>query len=206
MWSRRLFCLSILLISPGCFLSPALAESIPSNINIQEIRSTRIDRHNQERARVGLPFYTGNALLDSSAQTWAEHLKTIGTTSHKRTSKDGYYNYRSVKDWFNDQWVQFTWSAGNLFSESLGRWLFTCKQTDCTATLLKSIKKTFAFYMAERWSSWRPHYNGIVMKDFVNVGFGLAINKNKFYLVSHYGQSVLNSETEIALGNMVAKN
>ncbi|MEI7562210.1 MAG: hypothetical protein WCJ39_00350 [bacterium] len=60
--------------------------------------------------------------------------------------------------------------------------------------------------MAERWSSWRPHYNGIVMKDFVNVGFGLAINKNKFYLVSHYGQSVLNSETEIALGNMVAKN
>jgi hypothetical protein len=47
--------------------------------------------------------------------------------------------------------------------------------------------------MAERYSSWRPHYNGIVMKNFVNVGFGLAINKNKFYLVTHYGQKVLGS-------------
>jgi hypothetical protein len=43
------------------------------------------------------------------------------------------------------------------------------------------------------------------MKNFMNVGFGLAINKNKFYLVTHYGQTVLNSGTEVALGNMLAK-
>ena len=70
---------------------------------MQELKTTRIDRHNQERARVGLPLYTGNTLLDASAQTWAEHLKTLGTTTHQRTRKDGYYNYRSVKNWFGDQ-------------------------------------------------------------------------------------------------------
>ena len=205
MWSRRLFCVSVSLIALG-FLSPTLADSIPSNINMQELKTTRMDRHNQERARVGLPLYTGNALLDASAQNWAEYLKSLGTTTHRRTKKDGYYNYRSVKDRFGDQWVQFTWSAGNLLSESLGWGLFSCKQADCTPALLKAIKKTFAYFMAERYSSWRPHYNGIVMKEFMNIGFGLAINKNKYYLVTHYGQEVLGSWSQLDLGNMLAKN
>ena len=45
--------------------------------------------------------------------------------------------------------------------------------------------------MSEKYSSWRPHYNGIVMKDFANIGLGLAINKNKFYVVTQYGQQVI---------------
>lgn len=204
MWSRRLFCLSISLFSTSFLFSPTLAESIPSNINMQEIKTTRIDRHNQERARVGLSLYTGNTLLDSSAQNWAEYLKTLWTTTHRRTKKDGYYNYRSVKNWFGDQWVEFS-GTSTLFTESLGRWLFSCKQSDCTKALTVAIKRTFAFFMSERYSSWRPHYNGIVMKEFMNVGFGLAINKNKFYLVTHYGQTVLNSGTGAALENMLAK-
>ena len=84
-------------------IAPVFADSIPDNIDIQAVKDTRMQWHNQERVSEGLAPYTGNSLLDTSSQTWAEYLKKLGTTTHRRTKKDGYYNYRSIKNWFDDQ-------------------------------------------------------------------------------------------------------
>jgi predicted flavoprotein YhiN len=68
---------------------------------------------------MGLVGYTGNELLNTSAQERAEYLKDLGTTTHKRESTDGYYNYRSIKDWFADEGIGFHDEEGTMFSESL---------------------------------------------------------------------------------------
>ena len=43
------------------------------------------------------------------------------------------------------------------------------------------------------------------MKDFMNIGLGLAINKNKFYVVTQYGQQVIPTGDVSDTKNLVAK-
>ncbi len=47
------------------------------NVDIQKIQKTRLERHNTERKKLGLPAYTLHEKLNSSAFTWAKHLSTL---------------------------------------------------------------------------------------------------------------------------------
>lgn len=43
--------------------------------------------------------------------------------------------------------------------------------------------------MTEKGKSYSPHYNAIV-GDFAEIGLGVALVGNKYYLVTHYSQDL----------------
>jgi hypothetical protein len=86
-----------------------------------------------------------------------------------------------------------------MFSESLWRWYYSCKKSDCTDTLIAAIKKTFAFFMSEKWRRYQPHYKAIVSKEFTSLWLGISIVGKKYYLVSHYAKNVVPSKMKIEL-------
>lgn len=193
--------LSLLLLICLCSLTLGISSahaatgSLPANVNFGKVESARLERQNQERAKLSLKLFTGNTLLKKSAQARAENLKTIGTTTHKRKIWDGYYNYRSIKNRFSDQGVGFDDESGTMFSESLWRWYYSCKKADCTDAFIKSIKSTFNFFMSEKYKRSQPHYQAIVSKNFTALGLGVAVNGKKYYLVSHYGKNVTKTKS-----------
>jgi hypothetical protein len=76
-----------------------------------------------------------------------------------------------------------------LFTENLWRGYYTCKKADCTEDFIKAIKTSRAFFIKEKWKSYRPHYNAI-MGDFSIIGLWVALVGSKYYLVSHYTQDL----------------
>lgn len=168
--------------------------SLPANINFAKVQSARLERQNAERANLDLPAYTGNVLLQNSAQERAETLKDKWTTSHRRLATDWYYNYRSIRSRFADQGVAFDDESGTMFSESLARWTYSCKKSDCTDTFIKAMKSAFNFFMREKRSAYQPHYQAIVSKQFTALGLWIAVSGRKYYLVSHYGKNVVKAK------------
>lgn len=161
-------------------------------VDMVKVREVRLSLHNTERTTKKLTPFTYNSALEWTAVTWANHLATLGKATHKRTSADGYYSYANIKTWFLDQWIVFAGKEKNgqaLFTENLGRWYYTCKKTDCTDDFVKAIKTTRAFFMSEKWKSYKPHYNALV-GDFSHIGLWVAVSGNKYYLVTHYTQAL----------------
>lgn len=173
--------------------------SLPANVNFAKVQSARLQWQNTERANLDLPAYTGNILLQHSAQKRAETLKDKWTTTHRRLDTDGYYNYRSIRSRFADQGVAFDDESGTMFSESLAWWTYSCKKTDCTDTFIKAMRSSFNFFMRERRSAYQPHYKAIVSKQFTAIWLGIAVSGKKYYLVSHYGKNVIGTWTSIKL-------
>ena len=170
--------------------------SLPANVNFTKVQSARLEWQNAERSGLKLPPYTGNTLLQHSAQARAETLRDEWTVTHQRLSSDGYYNYRSIKSRFADQGVSFNDTVGTSFSESLARWLYSCNKDDCTDTFIKAIKSAFNYFMKEKWHAYQPHYQAIVSKSFTSLGLGIAMSGKKYYLVSHYGKNVVKAKAK----------
>lgn len=168
-----------------------LSLEIP-NVDMEQVRSTWLERHNQERASLWLDPLAYHLALESTATTRAKYLGTLRTTTHKRTSSDGYYSYSSIKQWFLNQWIVFAHEeqkGQSLFTENLWWNVYTCKKTDCTKEFIAAIKKSRVFFMSEKWKSSRPHYNAIV-GNYTSLWLGVAISGTRYYLVSHYTQSL----------------
>ena len=156
------------------------------NIDFVKVKNTWIDWHNTERKSLWLKIYTWSANLDKTAQRRANYLLSLNRSTHKRLTSDYYYNYTSIQNRFNNLGVYFVGPSTN-FSESIWWWYFKCKKADCTESLINSIKSTFNFFMSEKWKKSRPHYNGIVMKNFNLIWLWIAVGSWKYYLVTHYG-------------------
>ena len=191
--------LSLILSSFVClWITQAQTFSLPANVDYSKVQSSRLEWQNGERSKLGLDAYTGNVLLKKSAQQRAETLKNKWTTTHKRLTGDGYYNYRSIKNRFADQGVGFNNESGTMFTESLGRWYYSCKKADCTDAFIKAMKSTFSFFMSEKRYGW-PHYRAIISSQFTSLWLGIAISGKKYYLVSHYGKNVVATWAKIEL-------
>jgi len=194
-----LFCFLLLLFFSytSATGSVAISGNAPSllslpKINIAKVRDVRLSLHNTERETKSLDPFTYSSVLEWTASTWAQHLADIKKTSHKRKTTDGYYSYTNIKQRFIDQWVTFANKEKGgqpLFTENLWRNMYTCKKTDCTEDFIKAIKKSRTFFMSEKWRIYRPHYNAI-MGNFTSIGLGVALTGNKYYLVTHYTQSL----------------
>lgn len=172
-------------------LQPSSGMIIP-NVDLAKVRDVRLSLHNTERQTKSLTPFTYNPALEWTASTWAQHLATIRTTSHRRKSTDWYYSYESIKSWFVDQWIIFAGeeiNGQNLFTENIWWNIYSCKKTDCTDDFIKSIKKSRTFFMSEKGRSYRPHYNAIV-GNYSDIGLGVALIGNKYYLVTHYTQAL----------------
>lgn len=173
--------------------------SLPANVNFTKVQSARLERQNVERVSLKLLPYTGNTLLQNSAQERAETLKGKWTTTHRRLTTDKYYNYRSIRSRFADQGVAFDDESGTMFSESLARWMYSCKKSDCTDTFIKAMKSAFNYFMREKRSAYQPHYQAIVSKQFTALWLWIAVSGRKYYLVSHYGKNVISTWTSVKL-------
>jgi len=181
--------------------SPSVSFSSGMNIpkvDLEKLRQTRLQLHNIEREKKWLTPYRYNTLLEWTATTWANHLANSKKTTwlHKRKNTDPIYSYDSIKQWFLDQWIGFATKEQHghaLFTENLSYWVYTCKKTDCTEDIIKAIKGTGkswrSFFMSEKWKTYKPHYNAIV-GDFSFVGLWIALVGNRYYLVSHYTQTL----------------
>lgn len=165
--------------------------SIPG-VDLNKVREVRLSLHNTERTTKSLTPYVYDYALEWTATTWSEYLADLGRTTHKRKSWDGYYSYASIKSWFQNQGISFATKEKNgqtLFTENIWRNIYSCKKTDCTQDFIKAIKKSWTFFMNEKWKSYRPHYNAIV-GHFARIGLWVALSGNKYYLVTHYSQAL----------------
>lgn len=175
-------------------LSSSLVSSwiaIP-NLDLAKVRNAWLALHNSERQAQWVSLFTYSPALEWTASTWARHLADIRTTTHKRKSTDGYYSYASIKARFSDQWIVFSGSEHNgypSFTENIWRNMYSCNTSDCTQDFIKAITKSWSFFMAEKGKSYSPHYNAIV-GDFAEIGLGVALVGNKYYLVTHYSQDL----------------
>ncbi len=173
-------------------ISSAFSGMIIPNVDLAKVRDFWVSLHNWERKIKNLTPFVYNVALEWTASNWANYLADLKKTTHKRKNTDGYYSYVSIKEWFNNQWIVFSTKEINgqsLFSESLGRWIYSCKKTDCTDDFIKAIKTSRMFFMSEKGKKYRPHYNAIV-GNYTSIGLGVALIGNKYYLVSHYTQDL----------------
>lgn len=171
---------------------PHLSDNF-SNINEQQVRDAILSWHNEERNNIWVSSYIYNLDLEWSATTRATKLADSHKTSnlHLRNSWDWYYNYNSILNWFSDLWIKFPasvkWAAS--FSESIWYGGYKCSKSDCTQTLIDSIKKTWTNLIMKEKTSKGNHYNAATMKHFTQMWAWIAIDKsnNRYYLVLHYG-------------------
>ena len=136
-------------------------EDIPSEnfvltlpgVDMDKVRAYWLNLHNQERADQSLAPLNYVSELEQTATTRAQYLARLRKTTHKRLANDGYYSYVSIKSWFLNQGIVFATSEQNgqaLFTENIGRNLYSCKKTDCTQDFIKAIAKTRKFFMSEK--------------------------------------------------------
>lgn len=176
--------------SPAFSITAVWSDMNIPKVNLAKVRDVRLWLHNAERSTKKLTPFTYNPSLEKTATTWAKRLADFGKATHKRAYTDGYYSYTSIKQRFINQWIIFANKEQNgqaLFSESLGWNMYSCKKADCTDDFIKAIKKSRSFFMSEKPSG--PHYNAIVGK-FTNIGLGVVVSGNKYYLVTHYTQDL----------------
>ena len=171
---------------------PHLSDNL-SNIDVQKVRDAVLSRHNEERYNVWVNPYTYDLDLEWSATTWVNNLVESGKTKnlHMRNSRDWYYNYNSLLNWFSDLWINFpksAWTAAS-FSESIWRNVYKCSKSDCTQELINAVKKTRTWLIMKEKSSNGSHYRAAVMKHFTQMWIWIALDKanNRYYIVLHYG-------------------
>jgi len=170
---------------------PDLSDNF-SNIDEQKVRDAILSWHNDERDSLWLKNYKYNLDLEWAATVRANEIAKSSKTKylHVRNSWDWTYNYNSILNWFSDLWIKFPasvkWTAS--FSESVWYWYYKCSKSDCTQTLIDSVKKTRTWLiMKEKSYNW-DHYRAAVMKHFTQMWAWIAIDKsnNRYYIVLHY--------------------
>jgi len=169
---------------------PVLSDKF-SNVNVDEVRKAVLKWHNDERRALGLKEYKYNLDLEWTAITWANNLASSGKTKnlHARKSSDWYYNYDSLLNWFTGLWVKFPrsmWWWWASFSESIGYGMYRCVGTDCTQSLIKSIRTTWDWVIMKEKASNGSHYKAATMKYFTQMWVGIAVSNGRYYMVIHY--------------------
>lgn len=186
------------------FSSLTLADSYPKNVDMTKVRSTWLDWYNTARQSAKLYAFTYNTQLDKTALAWSETAKKRGYMNHKRDGQTSYYDYKLVKKWFAAQGVTFGKATGTVVTENIGWSPYSCTKKDCTSEMIKAIRYTFDFYMAEKRKKYRPHYNSVMSSDYKQIGLGISVDevKKKLYLTVHYAKS---ADDPVRAGKKVVK-
>ncbi len=161
--------------------------SIP-NVDMQAVRDAWLGWHNEARARKWLYVYKWSPELEITAHNWSVYLASLNASTHKRKASDWYYNYTSILEWFNNQWVYFVgnWTS---FTENIAYQYYSCNSADCTQNLISAIKKWFDFFMSEESYNW-AHYRGIMHGSFTRLGMGIAFIGKRYWIVTHYSKEI----------------
>ncbi len=161
-----------------------------ANVDIDQVRQARYNRHTTVRAKKGLPAYSRDPELEATAYHRATTLASrnlIDHSSHKRNLKDRYYDYSKIKQWFADQWVSFDEDHGTAFAENVAYQYYSCNKADCTQEMITAIKKWRDFFMWEASYNW-PHYRWIMSTNYNKMWMWIALVGKRYRIVTHYGR------------------
>ncbi|MBP6981366.1 CAP domain-containing protein [Candidatus Gracilibacteria bacterium] len=162
-------------------------ENIPG-VDMNQVRNTWLGWYNIERGKVGLGSLSFDSRLDITAQSWNEIFsKGKGQNHHERNPGDGYYNFSVISKWFADRGVIGLVKNGTTTVENVGYGYYNCSSSDCTSSLISSIRSTFDFYMREKATNG-AHYRSIMGSAFTKVGMSIRVepSEKRYYLVVHY--------------------
>ncbi|EKE26549.1 MAG: hypothetical protein ACD_4C00245G0003 [uncultured bacterium (gcode 4)] len=175
------------------FLTIYIPNLSASNYNIETVRNKWLEWTNSERSNYWIKNLTYNAFLNSTSQNWSDYSKTKWYIDHKRPGQMLYYDYKKILSWFGSKGVNFKKINSATFSESIWWEVYRCNKKDCTQDLISSVRKTFNFYMKEKWKKYSPHYSSIIGKNFNQIWLWISIDDKKwrYYLTVHYATEVL---------------
>lgn len=175
---------------------PPAAACLPSedwvtkNVDLAKVRETWLGWYNVERTKRGLPAYRFEPQLNRTAALWSARSAMKGVMEHKRDGTTAYYDYGAIRGWFKSLGLEFKNVKSMTFTENIGRGPYSCKDADCTEKLLKSIRYSFDYYLAEEGKAYRPHFNAIVSPHFTMMGFGLAVRNGQYFVTAHFGTEI----------------
>lgn len=192
-----------LLLSFGLFLAPAasaqdaaclpqVTDAVPSSIQIDRVEKVWLAWNNRIRRRYQLTPYVRNAALTATATEWSAQAMQQGTIEHKRSPDAAYYDYTMIEQWFTDRGLTFANVNRATFTENIGWGTYKCTTDDCTRSLIRAVRKTFNFYMAERMKTSQSHWRSLIHPEFRQIGLGIAVNETagRYYLTVHYATDI----------------
>lgn len=159
-----------------------------SSVDINQVRTTWLSWYNSYRKSLGLGSYTYDSRLDSTAYSWnIEFAEWKWQNHHRRNPWDNYYDYPIITEWFKERGVIAKVVNGATTTENVGWGTYRCSSSDCTNTLINSIRSTFDFFMSEKSYNW-VHYKSIVQPNFTKVWLSVMVipGENRYYLVMHF--------------------
>ena len=104
--------------------------------------------------------------LSSSAYYWNEVMISRQQRSHKRDLSDSFYDYLKIEDRFRVLGFRFKNIQKSTFVENVGIPYFVCRQSDCTDTVIHSLKQLFYRYKAEAGTAHDSHYKSMINPNF----------------------------------------
>lgn len=169
--------------NPACQASLDLDDS---RIDLGRVRDAWFGWINAARQKASLPAYVHEPQLDRTANDWARSMRDRGTLSHKRNPGDPYYDYWKINQWFADRGIIAKNVNHATHTENIGGGYLSCKETDCTDEMIDALRPTFDYFMSEKGKASHAHYDSIMQPYFTRIGFGIALEGNKIYSVTHY--------------------
>ena len=196
---RSAFIITGLLLSTTAFAedvscTPRSGNNVPP-VQIERVQRIWLSWTNRLRRRLDLQPYVLNDQLNASAMNWATFAAQHGSIDHKRSADASYYDYTAIEQWFANRGLTFKNVNRITFTENIGWGRFDCEEADCTRALIRGIRTTYRYYLAERTKQSRPHYNSIVNPEFQEIGVGFAHDpvKKQYYVTIHYGTEITSS-------------
>ena len=161
----------------------------PSGVDMSRVRSTWLGWYNDTRWSLGIGSYSYDTRLDSTAHDWnIRFSEWRGTNHHTRNPGDGYYNFAIIDQWFIARGVNPKIVNRAKHTENVGYGYYACSSSDCTDSLIRSIRTTFDFFMSEKEKAYDAHYRSIVQPNFSRIGLDVIVvsAEKRYYLTVHY--------------------
>ncbi len=161
----------------------------PPNVDMSRVRAAWIGWYNGIRQWEWLGLYSYDERLNNTAYDWTIELaKWKWQNHHTRSPWDGYYNFSVIDQWFMAHGVNPPIINRSKHTENVGYGSYSCHSSDCTDTLIESIRSTFNFFMSEKWKSYDAHYQSIVQPSFTKIGLSIIVvpEESRYYLTVHY--------------------
>lgn len=149
------------------------------------------DLLNEVREWEWLTWYSYDESLNITAKKWSDLAVSRWKISHQVDLWDSYYDYSKKVVWMRENWVTCKNVDRATFSESIAWQEFNCNSDDCTEEVKQSIKRSYDFFVWEKWQEYDLHYKAIVHLYFETMWLWLSIveksaNRYKIYLTNHY--------------------
>lgn len=164
------------------------------NINQESIKRYWLTLHNNARKQESLKNYSYDSRLTNTAIEWSYNNYDKWKMDHKRRSTDGWYDYNTIENWFQERWVQCRVKGRTTTSESIAKYGFYCKDLDCSSELQESLQVIFDIYMSEKTLIYpaNAHYKAIMSPNISKMWLWLTLYKSdlpdyyEYYVTTHY--------------------